>query len=86
MEETHYNADPTLDETRVIVADMTSKDKARKILGFFASLWMHQDWKATQTIAENRSCTWETFLKKMRAYYKPTMNTFPRRYEFLEIS
>ena len=63
-----------------------SKDKVRKLLGFFCSIRMQQDWKAAEPDADKRSgCTWDYFLSKMRAFYKPTENSTIRNFEFRQL-
>ena len=63
-----------------------SKDKVRKLLGFFATTRLIQDWKATKpNEVLSRDCTWDHFLKKMRSYYKPTENPIIRNFEFRQL-
>ena len=45
-----------------------------------------QDWKAAEPNPALRDCDWETFLKKMRDFYKPTENTTLRNYEFHQLT
>ena len=42
-----------------------SKDKVRKLLGFFATTRLVQDWKAAEpNKVLLKDCTWDLFLKK----------------------
>ena len=66
--------------------ELVARDKVRKLLGFFATVRLQQDWKAAEPVEANRDCTWKDFLKKMRAYYKPTENTTLRNYEFRQLT
>ena len=77
--------DPTAEEKVDIMEDTVSKDKVRKLLGFFASIRAQQDWKAAEPIEANRKCSWSHYLTKMREYYRPTENTTLRNYEFHQI-
>ena len=44
-----------------------SKEKVRKLLGFFAANRLIQDWKAYEpNEVLSRDCTWDHFLKKLR--------------------
>ena len=53
----------------------TSKDKVKKLLGFFRTATLIQDWKAAEASEMlSRDCTWHHFLKKLRSCYKPTKN------------
>ena len=75
------------DIIETIHQEWNSKDKVCKLLGFFATVRLQQDWKA----AENnpsllRDCPWKHFLQKMREYYKPTENFIIRNYEFCQLS
>ena len=72
----------TVAQKQAVKDDIRSRDKVRKLLGFFASHRLQQDWKAAEPIATNRDCTWDHFKTQMRAYYKPTENTTLRNYEF----
>ena len=62
--------------------EIRSKDKVKKLMGFFASLRFQQDWKAAEPVEADRNCNWAAFLEKMRRYYKPTENQTLRNYEF----
>ena len=60
-----------------------TKDKVCKLLRFFPTVYLQQDWK----VAENNAlllidCRWRHFLHKMREYYKPTENFIIRNYKF----
>ena len=64
-----------------------SKDNVRKLLGFFATLGLQQDWEAAQNNPSLlRDCPWEYFLQKIREYCKPTENFIIRNYEFRQLS
>ena len=66
-------------------ADIRSRDKVRKLLGFFATLRLQQDWKAAEPVEANRNCTWQHFVDQMQAYYKPTENSTLCNYEFRQL-
>ena len=66
-------------------ADIRSRDKVRKLLGFFATLRLQQDWKAAEPVEANRNCTWKHFVDQMQAYYKPTENSTLGNYEFRQL-
>ena len=78
----HGEAEPTAAQKLAMRNDFISKDKVRKLLGFFATLRLQQDWKAAEPEEANRNCSWKDFLTKMRNYYKPTENSTLRNYEF----
>ena len=78
----HNDTDPTTAQKMALRLDLVSKDKVRKLLGFFATNRLQQDWKAAEPVEANRRCTWAEFLTKMRAYYKPTENSTLRNFEF----
>ena len=80
------DAVPTAAQKMAIRAAIISKDKVRKLLGFFASLRLQQDWKAAEPAEADRNCSWAHFLAKMRAYYKPTENSTLRNFEFRNLS
>ena len=82
---------PSPAQLKTISDDWISKDKFRKLLGFFASIRMQQDWKAAKsqsaTIANvsDMDIKFECFLLAMRDYYKPTENHIIRNYEFRQM-
>ena len=78
----HQDADPSAAQKIIIRNNLISKDKVRKLLGFFSTLRFQQDWKAAEPTEAERNCTWAAFLTKMRTYYKPTENTTLRNFEF----
>ena len=78
----HEDADPSAAQKLDIRKEIVAHDKVRKLLGFFATKRLQQDWKAAEPIEANRDCTWTQFLAKMRAYYKPTENSTLRNFEF----
>ena len=44
-----------------------SKDKVKKLLGFFATARLIQDWKAAEpNEVLSKDCTWDYFLQKLR--------------------
>ena len=48
------------------------KDKVKKLLGFYATTRLIQNWKAAEpNEVLLRDCTWDHFLKKLQSYYKP---------------
>ena len=64
-----------------------SRDKVRKLLGFFASPRFLQDWKAAETnTTVAATATWEDFVTKMKTYNKPTENRIIRNFEFRQLS
>ena len=84
--ENNDNADPSAAQTRAIIAEVKSRDKVRKLMGFFATVRLQQDWKVAEPDAASRDCLWDAFLTKMRAFYKPTENSILRQYEFSQIA
>ena len=72
----HADADPNPAQKKTLIDMWVSKDKVRKMLGFFSSLRFQQDWKAAKTATDTEP-TWNDFLTRMRAYYKPTENFQP---------
>ena len=63
-----------------------SKDKLKKLLGFFATARLIQDWKAAEpNEVLSRDCTWDYFLQKLRPYYKPTENPIIQNFEFRQL-
>ena len=77
--------DITAAQKETLRADVRSRDKVRKLLGFFATLRLQQDWKAAEPNENNRNYTWKHFVDSMRAYYKPTENSTLRNYEFRQL-
>ena len=64
-----------------------SKDQVKKLLGFFVTTRLIQDWKAAETNEVlSRDCTWDHFLKKLRSYYTPTENPIIRNFEFRQLA
>ena len=80
------DANPTAAQQVIIRDDLVSRDKVRKLLGFFATVRLQQDWKAAEPVEENRNCSWKDFLTKMRGYYRPTENSTLRNYEFRQMT
>ena len=81
------DADPDFNEKQTLKNAVKSKDKVRKLLGFFATYRLQQDWKAAVPITANRDgSTWENFVETMRTYYKPTENSTLRNYEFRHLT
>ena len=78
------DTDPTAERKHTLQTEWISKDKVRKLLGFFASPRLIQDWRAAEPDATNVS--WETFIEKMETYYKPTENRIIRNFEFRQLS
>ena len=83
----HEDNNPSAEQNKAIRAAWTSKDMVRKLLVFFASVRLQQDWKAAEPDKDvARTCSWEDFLIKMRAYYKPTENRILRNFEFRQLT
>ena len=83
----HENADPNDAQKDTTRNTWISINRVRKLLGFFATLRLQQDWKAAEAdTAVRNNCTWDMFLQKMRAYYKPTENRIIRNFEFRQIT
>ena len=81
------DANPTAGQKLAIRNDVVSCDKVRKLLGFFATTRLQQDWKAAEPVEANRTnCTWVDFLAKMRQYYRPTENSTLRNFEFRQLT
>ena len=52
-----------------------SKDKVSKFLGMYSSRRSYSDWiPALPDESEIKSADWDTFVQKLRAFYKPTEN------------
>ena len=67
--------EPTHTDIEFIKNTWISKDTVKKLLGFFATARLIQDWKAAEpNEVLSRDCTWDYYLKKLRSYYKPTEN------------
>ena len=75
----------TVAEKQAVKENIQSRDKVKKLLGFFSSHRLQQDWKAAESNENNRNCTWKHFVDSMRAYYKPTENSTLRNYEFRQL-
>ena len=81
------NKELTTDIIEAIRQEWISKGKIRKLLGFFDTIRLQQDWKA----AENNpslliDCPRKHILQKMREYYKPTENVIIHNYDFRQLS
>ena len=58
-----------------------------KFIGLFSSQRLQEDWQAAEPDANLRKkASWTNFLKKIRAYYKPTDNPVLINYQFRELS
>ena len=78
---------PTNDVIEEVRRQWISKDKVRKLLGFFATARPQQDWNVAETDQYlSQNSTWEDFLEKMRLYYKPTEHYIIRNYEFRQLT
>ena len=78
--------EPTYADMEFIKNMWISKDKVKKLLGFFATARLIQDWKAAEpNEVLSRDCTWDYFLQKLRSYYKPTENPIIRNFEFRQL-
>ena len=78
--------EPTYSDMEFIKNTWISKDKVKKLLGFFATARLIQDWKAAEpNEVLSRDCTWDYFLQKLRSYYKPTENPIIRNFEFRQL-
>ena len=75
----------TVAQKEAVKVNIQSRDKVRKLLGFFASHRLQQDWKSAEPVSKNRICSWNDFKTKMQTYYKPTENTTLRNYEFRHV-
>ena len=65
------NSDRELSEKDIdtIRNEWISKDKVRKLLGFFSSLRLQQDWKVTESHTEIlKNAEWDYFMERMRQY------------------
>ena len=73
-------------DTEIIRNEWISKDKVRKLLGFFSSLHLQQDWKVAESNPDIlKNAEWDYFIDRMRQYYKPTENQIIRNFEFRQI-
>ena len=67
--------EPTYTDMEFIKNMWILKGKVKKLLGFFATARLIQDWKAAEpNEVLLRDCTWDYFLQKLQSYYKPTEN------------
>ena len=63
-----------------------SKDKVKRLLEFFTTPRLIQDWKATESNEVlSRDCIWDYFIQILRLYYKPTKNPIIRNFEFRKL-
>ena len=78
---------PGLADYEEIVEDLKSKDKVAKFLGLYSSRRLFADWKAALPDDEARKrSSWDNFVMKMQAYYKPTENPTLKNFQFRSIS
>ena len=81
------NPTPTVAQYDTICDEWKSKDKVAKILGMFSSQKLYDDWcVAEPNEATRNSATWDSFVTKMKAYYKPTENMVLKHYLFQGLS
>ena len=74
---------PNLEQYDVIREDWRSKDKVAKILGMFSSNRLYEDWKVAQPDEDIRKrAGWNTFVRDMKLFYKPTENPTLMHYHF----
>ena len=82
------NADkkPDLGDYDRIVEDLKSKDRVAKFLGMYSSRRLFSDWKAAVPDEEERKrSSWQNFVIKMQAYYKPTENPTLKNFQFRSV-
>ena len=61
------NEEPIYTDMEFIKNTWISKDKVKKVLGFFATARLIQDWKAAEpNEVLSKDCTWDYFLQKLR--------------------
>ena len=71
----HDNANPTMAQFDAIKEAWQTKDKVAKFVGLYSSRRLFADWKAAEPVeATRKAATWDDFVTKMEAYYKPTEN------------
>ena len=81
------DAKPTLQQYDSIKAKWQSKDKVAKVLGLYCSKCIFEDFKAAiPAEAERDLCNWPDFLKAMRQYYKPTVNSTLKNFQFRSLN
>ena len=82
------NSDRELSEKDIdtIRNEWISRDKVRKLLGFFSSLRLQQDWEAAESNPDIlKNAEWDYFIERMRQHYKPTENQIILNFEFRQI-
>ena len=83
----HGNANPNVEQFDTIKEQWQAKDKVAKFLRLYSSSRFYSDWQASESNEENRkNATWQEFITKMRAYYKPTENCTLKNYLFRSLS
>ena len=61
--------------------------KVSKLLGMYSSRRLYSDWiAALPDESERKSADWNTFVQKLRAFYKPTENLTLKHYQFRQIN
>ena len=64
-----------------------SKDKVRRLLGFFSAKSFQDDWKAALPDTEERkNADWKEFIDLISKYYEPTENKTLRNFEFRQLT
>ena len=80
---TNVDKKPTLEQYDTIVNSWKSKDKVAKFLGMYSSRRLYSDWiAALPSESERKNADWNTFVQKLRAFYKPTENLTLKHYQF----
>ena len=75
------------DQYDALVDAWKSKDKVAKFLGLFSSRRLFNDWvMAFPSDAERKSATFDSFVKKLQAYYKPTENLTLKNFQFRSLN
>ena len=69
------NPKPTIQQYDEIRDLWIQKDMVTKFVGLFSSQRLREDWQAAEpNDGVRKQATWQDFITKMRAYYKPTDN------------
>ena len=77
------NQNPTVAQFDTIRNAWQTKDKVAKFIGMHSSRRCYSDWKAAEPDENTRNAsTWDTFVTKMKTYYKPTENTTLKNFHF----
>ena len=81
------NPKPTIQQYDEIRDQWIQKDMVTKFVGLFSSQRLREDWQAAEpNDGVRKQATWQDFITKMRAYYKPTDNPVLVNYKFRSLT